>query len=103
MIPLEGNFSVLATIYMHSICTDSYFMLSFSLLRFHAMSSHSGSSVKDVLNKEELSSQEERVHAKAPQIFSNGCSVAAETVTTVKANTQNREFEIWLTFAWQYV
>ncbi len=67
------------------------------------MSSHSGSSVKDVLNKEELSSLEERVHAKAPQIFSNGCSMVAETVTTVKANTQNREFEIWLTFAWQYV
>lgn len=88
---------------MHSMSTGSYFTLSFSLLRFHAMPSHSGSSVKDVLNKEESSSREEKVHAKAPQIFSNGCSVAAETVTTVKANTQNREFEIWLTFAWQYV
>ncbi len=67
------------------------------------MPSHSGSSVKDVFNKEELSSQEGSVHAKAPRIFANGCSVAAETVTTVKANAQNREFEILLTFAWQYV
>lgn len=88
---------------MHSISTGSYFTLSFSLLRFHAIPSHSGSSVKDVLNKEELSSQVGSVHTKAPQIFANGCSVAPETVTTVKANTLNREFEILLTFAWQYV
>ncbi|KAF4096786.1 filamin-A isoform X3 [Onychostoma macrolepis] len=65
-----------------------------SLLRFHAIPSHSGSNVKDVLNKEELSSQEGSVHAKAPQIFANGCSVAPETVTTVKANTQNRSINL---------
>ncbi|KTG26106.1 hypothetical protein cypCar_00039678 [Cyprinus carpio] len=65
-----------------------------SLLRFHAIPSHSGSSVKDVLNKEELSSQVGSVHAKAPQIFANGCSVAPETVTTVKANTPNRSIKL---------
>ncbi|XP_016336177.1 filamin-C-like, partial [Sinocyclocheilus anshuiensis] len=58
-----------------------------SFRRFHAIPSHSGSS-------EELSSQEGSVHAKAPQIFANGCSVAQETVTTVKANAPNRSIRL---------
>lgn len=88
---------------MHSMSTGSYFRLSFSLLRFHAIPSHSGSSVKDVLNKEERWSQEESVHGKAPQILANGCSVAPETVATMTANAPNREFKILLAFAWQDV
>lgn len=100
MIPLEGNFSVKPpnTCIMSTV---SYFMLSLSLLRFHAIPSHSGRSHKDVLNKEELLSQERSVHT--PQTVANGCGVAPETVTTVRTNAQNCEFEILLTFACQYL
>ncbi|XP_059383627.1 filamin-B isoform X3 [Carassius carassius] len=65
-----------------------------SLLRFHAIPSHYDSSVKDVLNKEEHWSQEESVHAKAPPILANGCSVAPETVATVTANAPNRSIKL---------
>ncbi|XP_067228456.1 filamin-B isoform X2 [Chanodichthys erythropterus] len=59
-----------------------------SPIRFHAIPSHSGRRDKDVLNKEEHSSQEGSVHsnAKAPQTSANGYSVAPETDTIVKAN-----------------
>ncbi|XP_050952646.1 filamin-B isoform X3 [Labeo rohita] len=58
-----------------------------SFRRFHAIPSNSGRSHKDVLNKEELLSQERSVHT--PQTVANGCGVAPETVTTVRANAQN--------------
>ncbi|XP_043080224.1 filamin-A [Puntigrus tetrazona] len=65
-----------------------------SLLRFHAVPSHSGSSDEDVSNEEELLSQEGSVHAKAPQIFANGCRVAPENVTIMKDNAQNCSTEL---------
>ncbi|KAL0158439.1 hypothetical protein M9458_046515, partial [Cirrhinus mrigala] len=56
---------------------------------FHAIPSHSGRSDKEVLNKEEPLSQEGYI-----QTFANGCSVAPETVTTVRANAQNRSIKL---------
>lgn len=78
--------------------SDTYITLSFSPIRFHAITPHSGRRDEDVLNKEEHSSQEGSVdsNAKAPQTSANGYGVAPETDTIVKANGL---CDILLTFA----
>ncbi|KAK2885697.1 hypothetical protein Q8A67_016534 [Cirrhinus molitorella] len=81
---VEGSHSI-----MVKYANDDSFR---SLLRFHAIPSHSGRSDEDVLHKQELWSQEGSVHA--PQTVANGCCVAPETVTTVKANVQNRSIKL---------